>query len=399
MKTITLTLLSVVAANAQQLGPPPHSRMLVTPTLVQVTVKPSPLESIKVQDKLLALFKSSTKSRRLVGYKAVRDKFESGELKVEDRRLYRVLIGKAEEYHLKELESRIKGLTSISSLARDEPTGMFKTFNKLYSEWYLSALDSQRMSQLDWRKPQHEWDGTYQKMEKEIKECSELFNRLTARWERIKGSGDLRALYETCEAINECREEASWCDGEGEFEKVPLNKMVTSIPAGIGLKKSLQRIDSFDMMVEGYTAAADFNKKQLWVPAAAKGMVEILNERRLRLGLQCFKLDELLSKVCKDHSQDMVDRQFFSHQGSDGRDYRARSMDADWYGGAFGELLYSGSAVPRDVHITWWKSEDNRPKLYASHVNRIGIGIINKTWTVVVGRTYERALKRHRIAE
>ena len=102
---------------------------------------------------------------------------------------------------------------------------MFKVFNKLYSEWYLSALDSQRMCRLDWRKPQHEWDGTLQKMEKEIKKCSELFNRLTASWERIKGSGDCRALYETCEAINECREEASWCDGEGQFEKVPLNKI------------------------------------------------------------------------------------------------------------------------------------------------------------------------------
>ena len=93
MKTITLTLLSVVAANAQQLGPPPHSRMLVKPTLVQASIKPSQLENIKVQDKLLALFKSSTKARRLIGYKAVRDKFQSGELKVEDRRLYRVLIG------------------------------------------------------------------------------------------------------------------------------------------------------------------------------------------------------------------------------------------------------------------------------------------------------------------
>ena len=77
----------------------------------------------------------------------------------------------------------------------------------------------------------------------------------------------------------------------------------------------------------------------------------------------------------------------------------ARVLDADWYGSPFGELLYSGSAVPRDVHITWWKSEDNRPKLYASHLNRIGIGIVNKTWTVVVGRTYERTLPRYRIAE
>ena len=399
MKNITILLLTTTVINAQRPGPPPHSRMLVKPPLVQAAAKPSPLESTKVQDKLLSLFKSSTKSQRLVGYKAVRGRFESGELKSEDRRLYRVLIGKAEKYHVQELQSHIGRVTSISSLSRDNGTGMFKTFNDLYSKWYLSALNSQRMCRLDWRKPQHEWDGTHQKMEKEIKVCSELFIRLTASWERIKASGDCRALYETCEAINECRAEASWCDGEVEFEEVPLNKMVTSIPAGISLKKSLQRIDSFDMMIERYTATAAFNKKQLLDSAGARGMVKLLNERRLRLGLECFKLDELLSKVCKDHSHDMVDRQFFSHKGSDGKEYRARVLDADWYGSPLGELLYSGSTVPRDVHTTWWKSEDNRPKLYASHLNRIGIGIVDKTWTVIVGRTYERSLKRYRIAE
>lgn len=369
----------------------------------------SPLESSKIQNNLLSLFKSQTKERRQVGYKAVRDKFKSGELNAGDRRLYRVLIGKAEAYHLVELKARVAAVTKTSPLhagkirvdnhsGQAEGPGIFKSFNRFYSQWYASALETKDMSKLDWRKPQHEWAGSFQEMEKEIKKCSESFDRLTSSWERIKSGGDYHALYETCEAINECREETAWCDGEEVFERLELSRVITSIPSGASLKTSLQRIDSFNMMIESYTTAGAFNKKQTWASEEAKSMVKILNERRLRLGFECLKLDEVLSNVCKEHSQDMVTRQFFSHSGSDGKDHRARTRDVGWYGSAFGEVLYSGSTVPRDVHIAWWKSEDNRPKLYAQHLNKIGVGIVNKTWTVIIGRTYERKT-RFRIAE
>ena len=95
----------------------------------------------------------------------------------------------------------------------------------------------------------------------------------------------------------------------------------------------------------------------------------------------------------------MVKRQFFSHTGSNGKDFKQRVRDTKWHGGQYGEVLYSGSVIPRDVHSAWWKSEDNRPKLYTKHLNRIGIGIINKTWTVVVGSTYERRSTRRIVVE
>ena len=137
-----------------------------------------------------------------------------------------------------------------------------------------------------------------------------------------------------------------------------------------------------------------FNTKQTWASDEVRGMVRLLNERRLKMGLVCYQLDELLSRVCIEHSQDMAKREFFSHTGSDGKGYEQRVGDADWYGGPYGEVIYSGSLIPLDVHSVWWKSEDNRPKLYTKHLNRIGIGIINKIWTVIVGSTYERTAER-----
>ena len=393
MKTIsTILILSTATVNAQREGPPPHSRMLIRPVLIKVPAKPSPLESTKVQDKLLSLFKSSTKINRQGGYKAVRDKFKSGELKAADRRLYRVLIGRAEEYHLKELEAYVEDITKLSSLARNENTGMFKVFNKQYGEWYISALNSREMTQTDWRKVQQ--FGSFEGMQKEVKECFELFKKLAVSWESIIDNRDYLALHDTCEAINECRAEISWCDGEEKFTKMSLNRMITAVPAGVKLKQSLDRIDSFGEQVKEYAAAVAYNTKQIWASEEVRGMVKLLNDNRVKMGLECLKLDELLSRLCTEHSQDMAKRQFFSHTGSNGKGYEQRVGDADWYGGPFGEVIYSGSIIPIDVHDEWWKSENNRPKLYTPHLNRIGIGIINKTWTVVVGTTYERTSER-----
>ena len=389
---IIALLLLVYIANAQPPGPPPHSRMLIKPVLIQAPAKPSPLEKSNVQSKLLSLFKSSTKKSRLVGYKAVRDKFKAGELKADDRRLYRVLIGRAADYHLGELTSHVEELVKISALTRDGTTGIFKVFNKNYGDWYISALNSREMSQTDWRNVQQ--SGSFKGMENEVKECFALFDKLAKSWEKITDDSDYLALLDTCEAINECREEISWCDGEEKFEKTSINRIITAVPTGIKLNQSLERIDSFDKQLEEYANAFAFNAKQTWAPEEAREMVKILNERRLKMGLECLLLDKLLCKVSTEHSQDMVLREFFSHIGSNGKNFETRVRDIEWYGGPYGEVIYSGSAIPRDVHSAWWRSEDNRPKLYTKHLNRIGIGIINKTWTAVVGSTYERRSNR-----
>ena len=86
----------------------------------------------------------------------------------------------------------------------------------------------------------------------------------------------------------------------------------------------------------------------------------------------------------------MVDRGFFDHTGSDGSDFEKRAEAVEWYGGVYGEAIYSGSDSAATVHREWWKSEDNRPKLYTESLNRIGIGVIDSTWTVVVGSTYNQ---------
>ena len=389
-KYILLTTLVLTPfVEAQRNNPPPHSRMLIKPKMhIPVkTTAPSPLESPRVQDKLLSLFKSSNKNSRLLGYKAVRDKFKKGELKPNDRRLYRVLIGRASDYHLGELKDHVEDITSPSALkAEDSPT-KFKQFNRLYGQWFIAALNAKEMVQTDWRKVQQ--SGSFEGMEKEVTQCIALFEQAAKSWEKIKDSYDIKALYDTCEAINECREEISWCDGEKEFEKTPIYRMVTAAPGGVQLKQTIDRIDSFDKQFKNYANAESFNAKQAWATEQQREMVSILNKSRMMMGLECLELDKLLCKICTEHSQDMVEREFFSHTGSDGKDYEQRARDVDWNGGTWAETIYVGSADAKAVYDAWWKSEDNRPKLFEKRLNRIGVGIVNKTWTVVVGSTYE----------
>ena len=387
--TILILVILVSFAEAQRNNPPPHSPMLIKPKMhipVKVT-KPSPLESPKVQDKLLSLFKSSNKKSRQVGYKAVRDKFKKGELKPADRRLYRILIGRASDYHLGELKDHVEDISNPSALRTEDSPTKFKQFNRLYGAWFIAALNAKEMVQTDWRKVQQ--SGSFEGMEREVSGCIALFEQAATSWEKIKDSYDITALYDTCEAINECREEISWCDGEKEFERTPIYRMVSAVPGGVQLKQTIDRIDSFDKQFKNYAAAESFNSQQAWASPQQREMVSLLNKNRLMMGLECFELDEVLCKICIEHSQDMVKRQFFSHTGSDGKGYEQRARDVDWNGGTWGEVIYTGSTSTRAVYDSWWKSEDNRPKLYEKRLNRIGVGIINKTWTVVVGSTYE----------
>jgi len=90
----------------------------------------------------------------------------------------------------------------------------------------------------------------------------------------------------------------------------------------------------------------------------------------------------------------MVKLGYFSHTDSAGKNFEDRARTVDWYGGPFNQSIYAGSTNPAAVHESWWKSEDNRPKLYAESLNAIGVGKTGTTWTAVVGAYYARAPNR-----
>ena len=384
MKTITAILIGSTICASAQLGPPPHSRMIVVSPIKSIPKK-SPLSNLKVQENLLGMFKSQIEERRLKGFEAVRNKFSNGELKADDRPQYRVLLTKALDYQLGELDNAVEDFVTGASI--------FTTFNKLYYKWYISALNSREMSQTDWRRVQQS-GKTFESMEREVAEATEWFTKLVESYKVIKDSTDYRVLTELGDAVTQIRKEVAWCDGEEDFEAVNLNLMITAFHDGFKLREALDRVDSLDKQLAEYNTLSQFNSVQQWAPKEVRELVNILNTNRLNIGLECMKLDEVLSKSCQAHCDDMVKLGYFSHADSAGKNFEDRARKVDWYGGPFNESIYAGSINPITVHESWWKSEDNRPKLYAESLNAVGVGKTGTTWTVVVGAYYALAPNR-----
>ena len=68
---------------------------------------------------------------------------------------------------------------------------------------------------------------------------------------------------------------------------------------------------------------------------------------------------------------DMVKREFFSHTGSNGKDYEARVSEAEWFGGPFGEVIYAGSTRGMFINL------GGRVKqIDLSYMNLILIGLV-----------------------
>ena len=126
----------------------------------------SPLDNPSVKSKLMRMLTSSSEKTRLNGIKAVHDQFESGKLKIKDRRSYRVIVDNAASHHLENLKSHLSEIVKPSALSRNSGSRIFNTFNRYYRQWYISALNSREMVQNDWRRVQQR--GSFEGM---VKDC------------------------------------------------------------------------------------------------------------------------------------------------------------------------------------------------------------------------------------
>ena len=98
-----------------------------------VSEERSPLDKPEVRSKLMRMLTSSSEKTRLAGFKAVHHQFESGKLKVNDMRSYRVIVDKASSQHLENLKSHLSDIVNPSALSRNSGSRIFKTFNRHYS--------------------------------------------------------------------------------------------------------------------------------------------------------------------------------------------------------------------------------------------------------------------------
>lgn len=124
--------------------------------------------------------------------------------------------------------------------------------------------------------------------------------------------------------------------------------------------------------------------------AAEKRMLELHNQKRKSQERRRLCVHPALQKAARDHSQDMIRRDYFGH-GNAGK--RLKRHGYNW--STYGENIAAdpGSPSPNAIFDLWMKSPTHRPNILNRKFREVGIGLATgshngerKTmWTVDFG--------------
>jgi uncharacterized protein YkwD len=121
-------------------------------------------------------------------------------------------------------------------------------------------------------------------------------------------------------------------------------------------------------------------------------VVKLTNEHRVAKGCPALRVDSRLTAAARAHSTDMVARNFFSHTGSNGSNFVARSVAAGYpQRGAAGENIAWGYRTPKDVVTGWMNSSGHRANILNCSSIAVGVGVAYNAggspyWTQNFGR-------------
>jgi uncharacterized protein YkwD len=140
---------------------------------------------------------------------------------------------------------------------------------------------------------------------------------------------------------------------------------------------------------EGVAGAADCANADLQpdatnLPTISDATFCLLNAERAARGLTSLTPDRRLQRAALEHGGDMVDHQYFAHEGRDGSKPAQRIRAAGYLssGGAWriGENLAWGTgdlATPRAIMAAWMASPGHRDNILERHYRQIGFGVIS----------------------
>jgi uncharacterized protein YkwD len=161
----------------------------------------------------------------------------------------------------------------------------------------------------------------------------------------------------------------------------------------------LEQAPNLNEGVAGATdcANADLQPDATNLPTISDATFCLLNAERTSRGLSVLSPDRQLQRAALGHGGDMVDHQYFAHEGRDGSQPAERIRSAGYLsgGGAWriGENLAWGTgdlATPRAIMAAWMNSPGHRANILQPQYRQIGFGVIagNPTAKDGAGATY-----------
>jgi uncharacterized YkwD family protein/spore coat assembly protein SafA len=110
------------------------------------------------------------------------------------------------------------------------------------------------------------------------------------------------------------------------------------------------------------------------VKSAEEQVAALVNQERSKHGLQPLKLNWELSRVARYKSQDMIDKNYFSHTSPTyGSPFTMIKNFGISYRAA-GENIAAGQKTPQEVMNAWMNSEGHRKNILSSQYTEIGVG-------------------------
>ncbi len=110
--------------------------------------------------------------------------------------------------------------------------------------------------------------------------------------------------------------------------------------------------------------------------AEEQQMVNLVNQERVKVGLQPLEVDMRLVKVARMKSQDMIDNNYFSHQSPTyGSPFDMMKAQGISYGYA-GENLAGNQSV-QAAHTSLMNSSGHRANILNTNFKHVGIGIVH----------------------
>ncbi len=114
-----------------------------------------------------------------------------------------------------------------------------------------------------------------------------------------------------------------------------------------------------------------------------QAFVTLVNEHREDVGCGELAWNSGMGKAAQDHTDDMVENGFFSHESQDGRtfDDRLREAGVVWTGTA-GENIAGGYASAEEVLAGWLGSPGHRANIENCAHTHLGVGRNGTLWTL-----------------
>jgi uncharacterized protein YkwD len=120
----------------------------------------------------------------------------------------------------------------------------------------------------------------------------------------------------------------------------------------------------------------------------AAALLYMINTARLENGLPALNANQAINVVAQYRSQDMIDREYFSHQTPEGKNINNILQEFGVMFAACGENIQYASppswATPELFFSSWMDSDFHRANILSGNFSQIGISISNNNDRLVV---------------